>query len=217
LSIPFRRAAAVLAAVPATLACAASAQANGLPAVLSQGHVDVIDVGYEDGRLALSVHDESVEPAVERDPRTVVFVVKSRARTQIPDDPAFSFLGRPGAPVWVLPEVQDPELLWPGLSTEELEAGTFAGDSVRLTLKSAIGPDGVSLFGSDPFGAPVKRLDTEDAVPDVLDLPIGTHEHDNWAFERPGLYLLTFQAGARLVDGRRLTSAPATLPFVVLP
>jgi surface-anchored protein len=212
-----RRIAAVLAVLPATLVIAVPAQANGLPTVLSRGHVDVVDVGYEDGRLALSVHDESVEPDVERDPSRVVFVVKSRAKTQVPDDPAFSFLGRPGAPVWVLPQVEDPDLLWPGLSTEELEPGVFAGDSVRVTLKSAIGPDGFSVFAGDPFGAPIKRLDTEDQAPDVLDLAVGAHEHDSWAFERPGLYLLTFQASARLVNGRTLSSAPATLPFVVLP
>jgi surface-anchored protein len=217
LHLSLRRAAAALAVLPATLVIAPVARAGGLPTVLSKGHVDVVDVGYEDGELELSVHDESVEPDVERDPRGVVFVVKSRARTQIPDDPAFSFLGAPGAKAWVLPQVQDPELLWPGFSTEELEPGVFAGDSVRVTLRSVIGPDGFSVFGSDPFGAPLERLDSEDGLPDVLDLPIGTHEHDNWAFERPGLYLLTFQATARLLDGRRLASRNVTLPFVVLP
>jgi hypothetical protein len=33
----------------------------------------------------------------------------------------------PIAPVWVLPEIRDPDLLWPGLSTEELSPGVFTG------------------------------------------------------------------------------------------
>src|ERR1700752_1933880 len=89
-----------------TLAAGAAPASATQHVVLSQGHVDVLDVAYEDGQLEVVVHDETVEPGVERNPLDVTFVAKSQSRTTVPDDPAFAFLGAPGAPVWILPQIQ---------------------------------------------------------------------------------------------------------------
>lgn len=189
------------------------AQADALVEI-SQGHVDAVDVGYEDGELEISVHDESVEPDVERDPADVLLVATSQAQWSVPDDPAFSFLGDPGDTVWLLPEIQDENLLWPGLSAEEVESGVFVDDTITLKMKKFTGPAGMSLFTNGPNGEPVLIADSEDSVADSYDLPAGFHVHENWAFEAAGTYTMTVVACAELEStGKKIRSEPAVITF----
>jgi surface-anchored protein len=201
------------AAAVATVALAAAPAAAGTrPVVISQGHVDVLDIAYEEGELEMSVHDEDGE----HDPDDVLLVALPESRTTVPDDPAYGFLGDAGDPVWVLPEVADPDLLFPGLSAEEIEAGVFAGDAIRLRLVRVAGPGEVAVFRSDEFGAPEVVFDSGDGLPDRTDLSVATHVHQSWAFERPGTYRLTFVASGRLAaDGARVGSDLVTVAFEV--
>jgi surface-anchored protein len=195
---------------------AAAVPASATPVVvLSQGHIDAVDVAYENGELELHVHDETVDPDVEREPSDVVLRVLPGAETAVPDDPAYRFLGQAGAPVWVLPEVQNPDLLWAGLSTEEIEPGVFAGDTVTLKLKYVYGPGALSVFTTDPLGAPTVLANSGDGTPDRLTLATGTHEHVNWGFTRKGTYRAVFQATATFADGTRVSSDPAVYTFQV--
>lgn len=216
---PLQLSASVVAAVVATVGFAVSSPAQAAaPVQISQGHVDAVDVGYESGNLELSIHDETVTPDVERDPADVVLVAKPEAKIAVPADSSYRFLGRPGATVWVLPEVQDPNLLWAGLSTEEIEPGVFKSDSISINFKKFVGPDGVSLFTTDAGGRAVVLADSEDPCPDIIKLPAGTHQHVNWGFEKAGTYKITVQATARLAsNNRKVTSDPATLTFRVKP
>jgi surface-anchored protein len=208
--------AAVAALTVAVLAVGGPAQAAGV--VLSQGHVDAVDVAFEDGAFEISVHDETVDPGVERDPASVVFKVPAQAAVTVPAEPAYGFLGAPGSTVYVLPEVETAGLLWAGLATEELEPGVFAGDSIRLRFRQVLGPDGFSLFATDPAGAPVVAVDSENGLPDAVTLPVATHAHYNWAFEQPGTYRIKVVVAARLAaTGATVTSAPVWLTFVVCP
>jgi surface-anchored protein len=183
--------------------------------VLSTGHVDAVDVHYEEGELELHVHDETVDPSVERDPADVVFRVLPGARTTVPSDPAYAFLGRAGAPVWILPETQDPDLLWPGLSTEEIEPGVFAGDTVTLKLWRVRGPGALSVFTTDAFGTPTVLANSGDGTPDQVTLTTGGHRHVNWGFTRAGTYKAVVQAAGTLADGTRVVSDPAVYTFQV--
>ncbi|RKR86839.1 surface-anchored protein [Micromonospora pisi] len=208
--------AAMAAFTAGILAFSAPAQASAIT-VISQGHVDAIDVAYEEGEWGITIHDETVEPDVERDPADVLLVARHEAKTTVPDDPTYAFLGAPGAEVWVLPETQDTALLWPGLSAEEVEPGVFVGDSIQIRFKQVLGPDGLSLFTTDPVGAPTVLVDSEDGLPDAVTLPAGAHLHANWAFEKAGVYLIKVDATAQLAaDGTRVTSAPAWIKFAVL-
>ena len=118
--------------------------------------------------------------------------------------------------MWVLPEVENPELLFPGLATEELEPGVFFGDTITVRFKKVLGPDGVSLFTTGPGGEPKILVDSEDGRPDNVDLPVGTHAHANWAFEAPGIYFIIVDATATLAGTRQpVTSAPTVLTFRV--
>jgi surface-anchored protein len=207
--------AATAAITAALLAWAAPAQAGSL-VVLSQGHVDIVDVAYEEGAFEVAVHDETVEPGVERDPADVLFRVKPEAAVTVPADSRYAFLGTAGATVYVLPEVENEALLFPGLATEELEPGVFAGDTIAIRFKKVIGPDGVSLFTTDPAGNPTVLVDSEDGLPDTVTLPIGTHMHQNWAFEKPGYYAIKVDVTATLAGTTTaVTSDPVWLKFKV--
>jgi surface-anchored protein len=212
-----RLATAVTAGASSIVALAtAPVEAATRPVVITQGHVDALDIAYEDGELGVSIHDDTVDPDVERDPGDVLLAALPGSRTTVPDDPAYRFLGRPGAPVWLLPQVQDPDLLWPGLATEEIDAGVFDGDSVRLRLIRVSGPGDVALFTTDAFGAPQSLFDSGDGLPDRTDLPVGTHAHQNWAFDRPGDYRLTFESSGRLAGtGTRVGSGRVTIAYQV--
>lgn len=192
--------------------------------VLDQGHVDPIDAAFEDDSLELSIHDESVDPDVERDHEHTILVVKSAAKVQVPDA-RFSFIGPVGRTFWLLPEAQlDAEaagILWPGLAAEEIESGVFVDDNVEFRFKQLLGPNGLSLFvnPSDETSPPEVLVDSENGLPDTLTVPVGSHRHVNWAFESAGVYLLYVDVRGRLdVPGAPwITSSTEVLKFVVLP
>lgn len=193
--------------------------------VLTEGHIDAIDVAYEDEALGISIHDESVDPDVERDPAKTILVAKSSSKWQVPDS-RFAFLGPVGTDVWLLPQGQPEavaaDILWPGLATEEVDAGIFLNDEVDVRVRSVIGPNGFSMFESpeDEVAAPLVLVDSENGLPDTITTSVGIHRHMNWAFEAPGIYLVKVQARGRLseVAGNPWVNSPnVTLTFVVLP
>ncbi|GIE82011.1 hypothetical protein Aph02nite_79610 [Actinoplanes philippinensis] len=201
----------------ALLGAAVPAQATDT-VVLGAGHVDVVDLAYEDGVLEIGVHDETVEPDVEREVDDVVFLVKKAAKIAVPDDPAFGFLGSPGKPVWVLPEIQNEDLLWPGIATEEIENGVFAADSVTLKFEKVTGAGRVAIFTENAVGAPNVLVNSGDGLPDALPLATGTHQHASWAFQKAGVHLIKVSATAELAaTGQSVTSAPVVYKFVVQP
>lgn len=95
--------------------------------VLTSGHTDV-GVNYEDGAWSLHVHAEDL--GKEYEPDAVWLKVGSSALSQVPTNAAFSFLGTSGTPIWVLPAVQQHDLLFLGLGTEEMASGIFSNDTV---------------------------------------------------------------------------------------
>ncbi|MCQ8835781.1 choice-of-anchor M domain-containing protein [Streptomyces malaysiensis] len=213
MSATLRRTALFAGAVAATLGLAA-APAHAAPVTLSEGHVDVVDIAYEDGALGLGLHDETTDTPVERDPAEVTLHVKPEAETTVPSNAAFSFLGSPGDPAWVLPQSNNPELLYAGWGAHEVPSGAFQGDSVRLKLTAVNGPADVSVFDVSA-GAPTKRFDSGDGLPDSIDVSAGAHHHTNWAFEAKGDYTLTFQATGTLTDGTTVNSAAVDYHFTV--
>lgn len=197
------------------LAIGTGVPAQAAPLVtLDTGHVDVVDVEYADGGFELHIHHETQG---ELDPADTLLRVLPKAKTTVPDDPAYAFLGAPGRSVWILPQVQDPDLLFAGLSTEELEAGVFTGDQVTVTLCAVSGPGKVSVFTTDAVGNPGVVFNSRDGLPDATALPVAGHQHANWAFSAAGTYRVTFHVSARLAStGQVVTSEPMTVTFKVL-
>ena len=207
-------AAATATAVAATLVAPAPALAAE-QVVLSKGHTDAIDVHYENGAFVLKVHDDTVSPAVTRDPADVVFHALPGSQTTVPDVPSYAFLGTPGSPVWILPQIQDPDLLWPGWETLNLPTGTFAGGKIDLSLVGVEGPGRVSVFVNDAFGQAQVLFRSDDGLPDATAVGDHVHAHANWAFSATGRYTLKFQATATLTNGTAVSSPVTDYTFAV--
>ncbi|TCC50637.1 hypothetical protein E0H75_10565 [Kribbella capetownensis] len=181
--------------------------------VLDQGHVDVVGIAFENGVFDLHIHDE--EHGVEYSPSEVQLVAKPAAEIAVPDDPSYSFLGTAGSSAWVLPQVQDPELLWPGIGAEEIESGVFTNDALKVDVVGVSGPADFSIFTTDPFGAPTVLADSGDGLPDTINTSAGGHMHANWAFEAPGNYRLKVRVSGKVAATGKTVSAIATYCFKV--
>lgn len=193
----------------------------GLPAqaaqtvVISQGHVDVVSAVYQSNQLRLYVHDESVTPAVDRVPSDVLLEALPQAKTAVPNDSRYSFLGNPGDPVWVLPQTQNYSLLWPGLSAESIAPGVFQGETLNFTLLNVYGPGQYSVYDTDSFGNPHILYSTGYDLPQNYVFPVGGHHHSNWTFGAAGYYVLTYQVTGTLVGGKTVSSGPVNFYFKV--
>lgn len=210
---PIRVLLASAAATTALLAAAPPAQASLV--TFHSGHVDLVDIAYEAGELALGVHDEDND--VEYATDEVKVFVKRQAKVTVPNDPAFGFLGTPGeSEVWILPAIQNTDLVWPGIAAEEVEAGPFTADALTLAVQSVSGPGQLAVFTEDAVGQPNILADSGDGLPDTVALTAGDHLHANWAFDRAGTYCITFRAtGTLATTGQQVTSEAATLRVVV--
>lgn len=188
-----------------------TAQSDGR-VVLDAGHVDLVEVTRSGDRLVVLLKDDTRPTGVVyRRPGDVQLRVRDRSRTEVPAGGAFSFLGSPGAAVWLLPQVQDPQLLWPGWSTERLAAGQVQGNAVTMRLRSVDGPGRVDVFTTDQFGAPTRLFGP--GTSNEIVVPINTHAHANWAFSAPGQYRLTIEVAATIHGG---AAATTSAEFVML-
>ncbi|MDT8914957.1 choice-of-anchor M domain-containing protein [Amycolatopsis sp. PS_44_ISF1] len=204
-----------VAAVTAVTVLGGATIAQAAPVVISSGHVDVVEAEYEDGALEVHLHDHTVDPAVDRDPAAVVLEAVPGTKTTVPSAAAYRFLGTAGSPVWVLPQDQRAGVLFAGLSAENVQAGTFAGDKLDFALTRATGPGRVSVFDTDAAGSPTVLYHSGDGLPDVHTVHAGDHHHTNWAFTAAGTYTLTFDVTATRSDGTAVDSGPATYTFKV--
>jgi surface-anchored protein len=153
---------------------------------------------------------------MEYEPDSIWLQVGFEALMPVPTNPAFSFLGEAGAPIWVLPAVENHDLLFLGLGTQEMASGIFSNDTVRLTLKSVTGPGHFALYHLDPLGNPIVSLNSRDGIDsaDARSLTAGGHVHVHWAFTAPGQYRIGLQAsGVLAATGETNTSDIAEYLF----
>ena len=115
-----------------------------------------------------------------------------------------------------LAATNDPELLFLGIGSEEIDPTTFDGD-ITLTLKGVSGPGEFSLYSIDAFGAPVVEMATSDGITaaDAVTVLAGSHAHYNFAFTAIGRYAIDFEATASLPGGTATSSGIVTYFFRV--
>ena len=181
---------------------------------LDRGHVDALAPRLLGDGLSVHVKDGSTIGAVTwREPADVEFRITDAARTALPAIPALSFLGGAGDRIHLLPQQEQPGVLWIGWSTEELRPADVTGP-VTWTLTAVDGPGAFGLFTTGSFGAPTLIFNSTDGLPDTHTVALGTHAHANWAFGEPGRYRLDFTVSASRTDGSRLTDTES-YTFVV--
>ncbi len=188
--------------------------------VLYKGHADAFEVTVDGNALEVQIKDDSglgAPGTVFRDPAETILqaLPTSSVPGGAPGVAPFTFLGAAGSPLWLLPQVQDANLLWPGLSTERISSGVLQGNKVTWTVDSVTGPGAFHLFQNDSFGSPVVWFTSNNAWPQSKQVNTGQHAHFNWAFGASGTYTLTFRATATLANGTPVTSGPVPYTFVV--
>jgi putative ABC transporter-associated repeat protein len=183
------------------------AQATGR-AVLETGHVD-IGPRLRDGRWAIQIHDDHAVPSVWREPADTVLRVRDAARLQIPDDPAYAFLGEPpGTQVHVVPQTEKQGVVWIGWNTQDPGVIGAIDRGVTMTLRGVQGPGGVTVFlQSGNLGAPQVLWSSAKPLPQPMWVETNTHTHANWVFGRPGAYQLAVDISADLADGTTATAS----------
>lgn len=180
---------------------------------LDEGHIDIA-ARVVDGRMQIHVKDGTVAGKTTwREPSSLVLHVKPAAEKTIPDNDDFAFLGKAGDPVWLLDQIQQDGLLWPGWSTENIASGAAEGE-VRFSLDKADGPGDFALYTYDGLSGADVLFNSADGVPDSFDVAQNTHAHGGWAFQKEGTYRLTFTMSGQLADGTKVSDTE-TLAFVV--
>ncbi|MEU6207806.1 TIGR03773 family transporter-associated surface protein [Micromonospora musae] len=194
---PKPTAAPKLAAAPK----AASTTAAGRQ-VISDGHVDMGPQLSGDS-WTIRIKDDRSSPPVWRETADVVLQVKDKAKITVPA--GVDFLGRPGEPVWVLPQTQQAGLVWPGWNTQHESVVSGVKGNVTWTLKGVDGPGRFTLFLTDSFGGEDVLFNSAKPFPQKLAIPLNTHTHGNWTFSKPGLYRLAVQMSGTTTGGKAVT------------
>lgn len=179
---------------------------------LPAGHVD-FGVGFADGAPELHWHDEG--NAAEYAPHEAYAFVPLSSSATRPAGSQWDFTGAAaGGTLYLAPATQTAGVIFLGLGTEEIDPGTFVGDSITLRLDSVSGPGAFSLWQTDGFGSPLVALSTTSDI-DSFSLTTGGHDHYNWGFATPGIYELIFTVSGTLAADSSPVSDTATFTFAV--
>lgn len=183
--------------------------------VLSAGHAD-FGATFGSGEWALQIHDDTSTPRYWRSPDDVVLQVADAALLTVPDDDSFAFLGLPaGAPVHVIPQVEQPGVVWLGWNTQEPTLLDSLDLGATLRIHAIEGPgDVIAYLQGGNFGAPQLLWSTAEAFPQEAWIEMNTHTHANWVFSEPGVYLIDAEFAGDLITGEAM-SARGTLRLAV--
>lgn len=183
---------------------------------LAVEHVDlrVLYNATDTNHLSFVARDE--DHGINYATNECVLVVNESAKLILPAGTPF---GNEGDPIYVLPQSQNPDLLYLGISTEGIPGGVFSGNLI-IRLKSITGPGQFFLWQASSFGDFNVKMNTTDGITDADETTplIGSHEHYNWGFTATGVYQMTLQiSGRRIGDSQDIVSPLTTFTFNVLP
>ncbi|MFJ7213660.1 TIGR03773 family transporter-associated surface protein [Amycolatopsis sp. NPDC098790] len=196
-----RLAVLTLAAALATAPAAAAAPAP--PTVIADGHIDM-GPRMIDGAWTIQVRDDTTQPATWRPLPDVVLQAVSASKMDVPPGAEYAFLGAPGAPVWLLPQVQRPGVLWPGWNTQDPSIAGVVAREVTWRLHAVTGPGRFSLFLNGNFGKPQEVFGSTRPFPQETGIEAASHVHGNWAFSAPGAYTLDVEMLTATADGKTM-------------
>ncbi|REK17413.1 MAG: hypothetical protein DWQ37_06390 [Planctomycetota bacterium] len=171
------------------------------------------------------------DPAVDYAPDQTLHYVHPGALTSRPGGAQWDFLGVPaGQQLYILPQNQNPNLLYLGTASEETPIGTFAPytetdprvtqiapfawQTIQVVAKR--GPGEFSMWQSGQFGAPTVFVSTAEGgltSSDKFFLIEGGHVHYNYGFTQPGFYEIDMQASGYLGPGQTNQTSSAVNTF----
>lgn len=198
-------------AAPKAAARAAAAPATGRK-IFADGHVDM-GPQLDGNTWRIRIRDDTGNPPVWRELSDVVLHAVDKAKIKVPSGADYTFLGPAGSDVWLLPQAQQPGIVWPGWNTQDPSVVSGTNGNVTWRLTTVSGPGAVKLFLTGSFGKPDVLFDSATRLPQQMTIPPNTHAHGNWAFTKPGVYRLgvqmtgTTKAGRSVTDSRTLNIA----------
>lgn len=176
--------------------------------VIDKGHVDAVAPRLVDGEFRTLLKDSRESGnVVWREPTSVIMHLTPAGRQTVPDPAGgLEYIGEPGDVFHLIPQVQDPEVVWAGWNTEEFAPADMEG-RLQLSLDEVEGPGELAVWAWSTFGEPLPRFDTRDGLRDSYIVMAGTHEHANWAFTEEGVYRMTFTFSATLASGEEVSDS----------
>ncbi|WP_328988460.1 choice-of-anchor M domain-containing protein [Kribbella sp. NBC_01245] len=172
--------------------------------VIATGHVD-LGPRFVDGKWTIQLRDDTTDPVTWRPLENVVLQATGKSQLTVPADPAYAFLGKAGQKLWVIPQVQQADVVWPGWNTQDTEVATRVDREVTWSLEGIEGPGAFTLFLNSDFGKPAPVFDSRKTLPQATGVDVNTHVHGNWTFDAEGTYLLDIAMTAKLTDGSTVT------------
>lgn len=180
--------------------------------IIGAVHTDAVSAYLDAGKLVLETKadidvtgDGVIDLGSRLTTRELLFHLSDQGKITVPDLPAYSFLGQPGSTIWMAPQTQNHQIIWPGFSTEDPNlSGKVQNNTFQVRLVTTEGPGNAEVYMQD--GAQVKRVFSSTASLPAWTIGVPQHTHMNWAFSKPGTYTFTFEMTG-VVDGRTQTAS----------
>jgi surface-anchored protein len=184
---------------------------------LDHQHTDGLTILYNpSGTNLLSLVAWQRDAGLDLPTNQVIFVANTQAMLTLPAGTPF---GDAGQPFWILPQSQNPNLLYLGVNSERVPSGVFTGP-LTIQLKRLVGPGYFMVWQATGPGQYNIRINTRDGIGSTDNfMPlIGSHEHFNCGFSTTGVYCATFQvSGQRIGESTNILSPESTYLFQILP
>jgi len=178
-------------------------------------HVDALYPVVEDRRLVV----KAMAPGGITEPEKLVLHVPDVPSARVGLPAGYEFLGPAGSPAWITAQTQNPDVVWPGWSTEGIGKGVLQ-ESVTFTMTgfSYAGPAAAPRFAVTSAGGLTGEKVSKVFVPGSLFTKVAMgprgHQHAAWAFTAPGTYDIDFTVSAKLADATPVVDQ-ATVRVVV--
>ena len=178
-----------------------------------EGHTDGIAVYMDKSRhLVLGTQGDYFpgvpQNGVRYNSDRIEFVLRSNTKLKKSDfAKELSFLPKDNSSeyVWALPQAQEDNKLWLGFTTQTLPRKSVS--AVKFRLKSATIPEGGAVYAyeNDAHGKVIHVLGSPNTdFPHKFYRNDNTHLHVNWAFTKPGQYVLCIEVTVKTKDGKIL-------------
>lgn len=207
---------AVTIALGLAVALAFDSAAQTTFTTLTREHTDMRILYRPDATNVLDLVMRDEDRGINHATNDVILIAREQARLTLPAGTPF---GDGGQPFWILPQTQNVNLLYLGVSAEGIAPGIFNGP-LTIALKRFAGPGYFMAWQATGPGQFNIRVNTRDGLSasDAFTPITGSHEHFNWGFSSTGVFSATFQVSARRNgESTNLLSPECTFVFHVLP
>lgn len=186
--------------------------------LIYRDHVDPIYMTAQDGKPRMMVvAGSAVVPAEDVCLRLGPDSAGGRetSRIVVPNNPDYSFLGKPGRILWYAPLTRpdNSSPLWAGVGAydpeHEVSQPQVKDNLVTLMLADFAGPGRMNVFIDAAGRKPQQVFNSADPDRRSYQLGSGGHAHMSFAFTKPGIYHTTWQGSYLRPDSTPVT-APAT-------